>query len=245
MINLIVSARKKPDIPMGEFIKPSPNIMSVFGFVEHSKLYGGRRFLKPDLTQDDVTWLYDHNIGLKLPLTNMFTTYEEFVEAKPFLRKYHRPNNSVTVANDELARMIKIEFPAYTIDASAIKNIKTNDEINSALDLYDRVVLRSNVNDDDEFLKSIDHKDDVILFESIGRSHGCNSKVCFMDISKYNAKWTPALSSETLTGPIPRCARPGGLDAGPDFQHFDINHLNSLGFNTFKVMRQNGPKWSC
>ena len=70
--------------------------------------------------------------------------------------------------------------------------------------------------------------------------------MCFKDISLYNSAWTTKLTNLTeLPEPMPRCARLGGVNAGPDFQHFDITLLYSLGFSTFKVMRQRGQKWTC
>ena len=248
MIRLIISARQKPDVPMDRFIRYSSSIESVFGFVEHCPLYGGRRFLKPELTQSDIEWLYERDIGFKIPLSTLNSGQilkDDYVKSVKFLEKYHRTGNSVTVANDDLARLIRKDFPLYTIDASAIKNIKRHDDIDMALELYDKVVLRSAANDDIEFLSGITQKNKIILFESIGRLHGCNSKLCFIDHSKYNSNWTNDMANLTeLPMPASRCARPGGFNSGPDFQRFDIDMLYKLGFSTFKVMRQHDKKWA-
>jgi hypothetical protein len=112
------SGRGKPNhVPILDFLRDNfggvalDEIDSVFGFVERSPLYGGRIFVRPELTPDDVTALYGAEIGVRLPLTNHFADLEEYESAKPLLDKYHRDHNAVIVTNDDLARWIRRDFP--------------------------------------------------------------------------------------------------------------------------------------
>ena len=233
----IISARCKPDIPMSSFVI-NKSIESIFGCVEFTPMYGGRHYLGPEISSDDVEWMYDNGIGLNLPLTNMYTTEEEYNSSYNFLNKYHKVNNVITVYRDDIARFIRRDFPLYSICCSAIRDVKTHDDINSKLNIYDNIVLRSWANVDDVFLNKIEQKDRIILFSSMGMQHNCHSKVCFSDISHYNSKWTPdsIFPEESEL----RCFRKirGILDDAPKFQQFDIKHLQDLGFSKFKVLRQ-------
>lgn len=237
-IKLIVSARGKPDIHMSRFIKADPEIESVFGFVEYTPMYGGRCYEGAELSPSDVKWMYGNGIALNLPLTNMHTTREEYEKSKPLLEKYHRIGNVATLYRDDVAEWMRNDFPLYSICASAIKHIKTHEAIESNLQIYDRVVLRTWANLDDEFLRGINQKNRIVLFSSAGMFHTCNSKVCYDDMSKFNAAWTPAALLPNYEFPKIRCAREIAGTIGPDYQEFDTAHLHELGFNTFKVLRK-------
>lgn len=106
------------NVPIMDYLRagfshlPFKQIDSVFGFVERSTLYGGRPFTAPELTPQDVEALYEHGIGLRLPLTNHQVTREEYDSAWDFLAKYYRAGNSVIVTNDDLAGWIRVSTNA-------------------------------------------------------------------------------------------------------------------------------------
>src|SRR3990172_1252192 len=125
-----VSARsKQPEVPVFRFLRrhfghiPLASIGSMFGFVERSTLYGGRKFCGRELSERDVAQLNNAGIGIRIPLSNHFATQGEYEQCMPLLEKYHHEPNSVIVTNDDLAQWIRADFPQYRIDASVIKNI--------------------------------------------------------------------------------------------------------------------------
>ena len=137
-----VSARQKdPKVPVFAFLRrqygnvPLREIDSLFGFVERTTLYGGRQFTRRELSDRDVFQLNNAGIGVRLPLTNHFAERDEYESACRLLEKYHRKINSVIVTNDDLARWIRRDFPAYRIDASVLQNVKTLRKIAEAREL--------------------------------------------------------------------------------------------------------------
>lgn len=188
-----ISARSKaPDAPVFAFLRnqygnvPLREIDSLFGFVEKSTLYGGREFVKRELSDRDVYQLNNAGIGIRLPMSNHFAEPDEYESNLPLLQKYHRPCNSIIVTNDNLAKWIRQDFPDYQIDASVIKNIKTHRKIDEALKLYDSAVLPMRLNEDLEFLEKIEAKDRITLFANAGCALTCPSKLCYQSISKMN-----------------------------------------------------------
>lgn len=245
-LNFHISARQKYDVPIDKFITKEffnlnvESIKTVFGFVEFTPMYGGRPYIKPEILTSDIEWMYANNIGLNLPLSNMHTTSSEYEASKSFLDKYHRLGNVVTLYCDEIAELIRKDFPLYSIVASAIKNIKTNEQIEEALNIYDHIVLRTWANTDLEFLKSIIPKNRIILFSNIGKAHNCHSKMCYHDISLYNSAWNQHSSLWDLEDGI-RCSRTMKgeiISTAPDFQQFNIEDFQQMGFSIFKVLRQ-------
>jgi len=188
-----VSARGKPrDAPILAYLRknygnvPLYQIDSLFGFVERSKLYGGRAFQARELSEADVAQLNSASIGVRLPMSNHFVEREEYENNRPLLQKYHRPCNSVIVTNDDLARWIQQDFPNYHVDASVIKNINTHKKIDKALRLYDSIVLPMSLNEDLEFLEEIEEKDRITLFANGGCALTCTSKLCYRSLSIIN-----------------------------------------------------------
>ena len=188
-----VSARGKPrDAPVLAYLKknygnvPLYQIDSLFGFVERSKLYGGRAFQARELSEADVTQLNSASIGIRLPMSNHFVEREEYENNRPLLQKYHRPCNSVIVTNDDLARWIQQDFPHYHVDASVIKNINTHKKIDKALRLYDSIVLPMHLNEDLDFLEKIEEKNRITLFANAGCALTCPSKLCYRSLSIIN-----------------------------------------------------------
>ena len=87
-----------------------------FGVVEgFSTLWGGRAQMAGhgdlELTKVDEYWLYDHNIGVKLPFTTKVFNDELYNKSLDIQKEYHRKGNAVITYHDELGRRIKEDFP--------------------------------------------------------------------------------------------------------------------------------------
>lgn len=235
-----ISARdKRADQSIHQFIKqhfsdiPLEQIESFFGFTTYSSLYGGRLWDShsvngAELSRYDIRSMYKMNIGLRLPLTNHYASLDEYKENISFLKQYYRPGNAVIVTNDKLAKWIRSDFPDYHLEASVIKNINSLKKIEKAVKIYDTVVLPMSCNEDEAFLKSIEDKSIIRLFANAGCALTCPSKICYPSISKANK-----VKDRTLF----RCSRQlkdrellGMID-------FDLNHLQSLGFHRYKLLR--------
>ncbi len=230
-----ISARgKSAAVPIQKFIKdnyaqiPLEQIDSFFGFTEVSTLYGGRIFSSTELSRYDVRSLYEMNINVRLPLTNHYATAEEYEENKPFLEKYHRRGNSLIITNDELAGWIRADFPKYKLEASVIKNINSPKKVDSAFRIYDTVILPMTANDDENFLKAIDNKENITLFANAGCAYTCPSKICYVSISNANK-----IADHDLF----RCSQKLKERNTIGMFDFDLEHLQSLGFNFFKLLR--------
>jgi len=230
-----VSARGKPAaVPIQKFIQnnyahiPLEQIDSFFGFTEFSTLYGGRIFSRTELSRSDVRSLYEMKINVRLPLTNHYVTAEEYEENKPFLEKYHRCGNSLIITNDELAGWIRADFPDYKLEASVIKNIDNVKKVDTAFRIYDTVILPMASNDDEDFLKAIDNKENVTLFANAGCAYTCPSKICYVSISKAN---------KIVDHDLFRCSQELKERNTIGMLDFDLEHLQSLGFSRFKLLR--------
>ncbi len=229
-----VSARgKAPDVPILPFLGeefphvPMAEIESVFGFVEHCTLYGGRPFVGPELSQKDVAALKVCGIGVRLPLSNHSVTREEYERYRPFIARYHDRRNSVITTSDELARWIRQDFPSLGIEASVIKDIHTHDGVDRALEIYDTAVLPMRMNQDREFLEGIREKQRVTLFGNAGCALNCPARICYASFSHANkSKGAPIACSY---GKVPRELL-GMLD-------FDVRALAAMGFVRFKLLR--------
>ncbi len=237
MITFTISARAKPmELGIRPFLAehfphvPLSSLDSVFGFVARSTLYGGRPYVAPELSEQDVADLYEVGIGLRLPLTNKFVTRAEYEENRPLLERYHRDGNAVIVVNDDLARWIRADFPLYRIEASVIKDLRTHDKIDRALELYDQAILPAALNDDRGFLEAIERKEAITLFANAGCAYNCPSRICYTYISNMN-KYDGAefLCSKDI---IPR------EELG--MVSFDLDRLSALGFTRFKLLRSGG-----
>ena len=230
-----ISARGKPAAaPIHKFIKdsfsdiPIEQIESFFGFTEPRTLYGGRVFNGAELSRYDLRSLYKLGINLRIPLTNHYATEAEYTSCLPFLEKHYRPRNSVIITNDNLANWIRVDFPAYRVEASVIKNINTLAKVEKAYKIYDTVILPMESNEDEEFLLSIPEKERVMLFANAGCAMTCPSKICYTSVSKVNKDGDISLwqCSQSLK---PRDMF-GMLD-------FDLEYLQDLGFHRFKLLR--------
>jgi hypothetical protein len=230
-----ISARgKRAGQPIQKFIKanfsqvPLEQIDSFFGFTTHSSLYGGRIWHYTELSEYDVRSMYKMGINVRLPLTNHYVTREEYEENIPFLEKYYRPGNSIIITNDDLAKWIREDFPDYRIEASVIKNIKSLKNIEKAARLYDTVILPMPCNNDEKFLRSIEDKSIITLFANAGCALTCRWRICYASISKANKAGDPGLF---------RCSQKLKERELLGMQDFDLDYLQSLGFERFKLLR--------
>ncbi|OGT81612.1 MAG: hypothetical protein A3H91_01205 [Gammaproteobacteria bacterium RIFCSPLOWO2_02_FULL_61_13] len=229
-----VSARgKDPHVPVFRFLRNQfgnlalAEIDSLFGFVSQSPLYGGRAFVRPELSERDVFQLNRSGIGLRLPLSNHYVDREEYERERRLLARYHRGGNSVIVTNDELARWIRSEFPLYRLDASVIKNIHTHAQIDAALEVYDDIVLPMELSTDYEFLDRIEARDRVILFANAGCALTCPSRTCYASISRINK----------CRGGSVRCSRNLKPREQIGMVDFDLVPLLEMGYYKFKLLR--------
>lgn len=229
-----VSARgKNPQVPVFGFLRRQfgnlglNQVESVFGFVERSTLYGGRVFRKAELSDRDVMQLNNAGIGLRIPLTNHYVSLEEYKESFPLLRKHHREGNSVITTNDELAGWIRQDFPRYRLDASVIKNVNTLRKLESALQIYDSVVLPMPSNEDIDLLRAVPDKDRVILFANAGCAFTCPSRICYVSFSELNK----------FKGGEPRCSQDLKEREAFGMIDFALEPLVELGYRHFKLLR--------
>ena len=229
-----VSARNKPrDMPVFLYLRENygnlrlDEVDSLFGFVEKSTLYGGRRFTTRELSDKDVSQLNSAGIGIRIPMSNHNVDRKEYRLNLWLLRKYHEPGNSIICTNDDLARWIREDFPDYRIDASVIKNLKTHRKIEAAMDLYDSVVLPMPVNEDLEFLKEIRNKDKITLFANTGCALTCPSRICYPSISKINKG----------RGGEFQCSQPLKDRDMLGMVDFPLEPYIELGFHRFKLLR--------
>jgi hypothetical protein len=230
-----ISARDKMAAqPIQQFISrqfsqiPVEQIDSFFGFTTYTSLYGGRIWNKTELSAYDIRSMYKMNINLRLPLTNHQASLQEYKENIPFFEKYYRPGNSIIITNDNLARWIRADFPDYRLEASVIKNIKSLRKIEQAAKLYDTVILPMNCNEDEAFLESIEDKSIITLFANAGCALTCPSRICYPSISKANKTKDPSLFQ--CSQMLKQRELMGMID-------FDLDHLQSMGFERFKLLR--------
>lgn len=233
-ISYTISARgKTDDIPVMAFLKgnfgiiPLSRVDSIFGFVERCTLYGGRPFVRRQLSDSDVLAMYEHSIGLRIPLTNLFVSADEYKEYNWLLDKYHRAGNSIITTDDDLARWIRRDYPDYHLEASVIKNIDTNEKINVALGLYDTVILPMRLNLHYDFLDKIAQKRRITLFANAGCAFNCPAKICYQAISGMNKFEGAKFMCSKATMPREEL---GMVD-------FDLEKLAAMGFKRFKLLR--------
>ena len=92
-VTYTVSARgKQPQLPVFAYLRdnygnlPLREIDSLFGFVERSTLYGGRAFMRRELSDRDVYQLNNAGIGVRLPMQNHYVERKEYLENRPLLK---------------------------------------------------------------------------------------------------------------------------------------------------------------
>lgn len=225
---------------------PFTQIDSVFGFVEPSTLYSGRPYLRRQISDDDYAFMRANNIGLRVPVSNHFTDEEELEKNRPLFEKYHEKGNSLIVTNDYLATWVKKNYPEYQVEASMLKEIETQKDVEKTLEIYDTVVLPMNLNNNIDFLKEIKDKNRVTLFGNAGCALTCPNRICYKRVSKYNK----SLAAEKKISHFfyfffyfgirqdwcMNKLKPRKLHGIHDF---DLNLFYDLGFRRFKLLRQN------
>ncbi len=206
---------------------PLEQIDSFFGFTEASTLYGGRIFGGTELSRYDVRSLYGMNINVRLPITNHFATPEEYEENQSFLQKYHRPGNSLIITNDELAGWIRSDFPKYRLEASVIKNINTLKKVDEAFEIYDTVILPMASNDDEKLLKAIDNKKNITCLQT---------QDVLIPVRRRSV--IPVFQRPTKKGQsLFQCSQKMKERNTIGMYDFDLDYLQSLGFERFKLLR--------
>lgn len=206
----------------------SNNIESVFGFVEKSPLYGGRPFSTPELSANDINLLYQNNIGLRLPLTNLYITESIWQHNKQleFLKKYHKECNTIITENNEFAKFVKLNFPKYQVERSVINELHSLNEIEKNLEIYDTIVLHAKWNTSPN-LSKIPDKNKIRLFLNAGCGYNCPAKICYASFSRVN------LGQTTET----KCSFTKLERTKLGMVTFDEASLRDAGFSKFKVVR--------
>lgn len=200
----------------------------VFGHTDFpSRLYGGRP-IRHDyaLTEVQVERLAENRISISLTLSNHYFDQTSYEETRPLLRRYHKRGNSIVCTNDELACRIKDEFPDYELKASVIKNINTLEKVTEALQLYDKITIPMDKNDDSDFLQAMPSKERIILFANGTCAYTCPDRTCYEGISQQIAG--KAVRSGCSKQRVPR------QDRGTVF--FDIQKFGTMGYSYFKLI---------
>ena len=212
-----------------------------FGTVEATTRLWGGRVAEPshatmEITKLDEYWLYDHGIGLKLPLTSKMFTEELYKESLDDLKLYHRKGNAIITYGDELARRIKEDFPDYQIEASCIQDINNIEKWNEkvSLGIYDEIVLPIHLNDDIEFLKSIKEKDKLRLFLNVECSYNCPQKVCYGITSKINVGEPRKMLCSFWDFGMPRAFYNDDIDW--EKFYFPIEKFKKMGIYKYKLV---------
>ena len=203
-------------------------ISTVFGSTtDPSDFYGGRVY-NPlrSLSEQQVNTLKNKNINLALTLTNHFFSKELYSKNLLFLEKYHQKGNVIICTSDELAKMIKKDFPLYLIRASIIKNLNKIESIKKAFDLYEDVVIPMDMNDDNEFLESLPYKDRIILFANAACAYTCPTRICYAVMSKINqSKTTKCNCTKEKLGMLENAV-----------YFFDVEKFHQMGYSNFKLI---------
>ncbi|MBI2716394.1 MAG: hypothetical protein HYX37_18385 [Rhizobiales bacterium] len=235
-----ISARRKEDsqVSLALFLRvhfhvvPLDKIDSVFGFNDPCRLYGGCKYIGPELDDRDLAWMYANNIGYRIPLSNMIVGRSDYESAKSFLEKHHRKDNSVIVVKDSLARWIRKDFPLYHIECSVIRSTDTVEKLNKALDIYDTVVpLPEAFNADYELLESLPQttKDRVRLFLNVGCALHCPQRICYRSFSRMN-RGEPGAKFECSQKSNSYVFKEG-------MTNFPMEEYQKIGYTKFKMLR--------
>ena len=237
---ITLSARSKhPTLPIGRFLAENfgsinlQDVDSIFGFNAPCKMYGGRQFVLPELSDADLAWMYDYDIGYRIPLTSMLIDDKMYNEGKRFLQKHHRQGNSVILVSDEVAVKIRNDFPLYSIECSVIKALNTKEKVESVLSIFDTAVPLPEVfNTDFELLNSFSQevKDRMRLFLTIGCSYHCPGRICYGSFSRMNRGDADAKFECSQMENKKNYVPAGMVD-------FDMEKYLEIGFSKFKMLR--------
>jgi len=232
-VNFTISARKKGLTPIDIFIDKyyseyKTNIKSVFGFSEYTPLYGGRPFIKEELNENDLKWMYSNGISYRIPLTNKYPNLKRYKESLSFLEKHHKEGNIIITSTLWLAKKIKKDFPKYKLESSVMFKPMSEIEITNLLKVFDSVVLPPMWYNRQD-LKNLKNKDKLVWFTGCGCLFNCPDDACQRFFSN---QIIGKKSNE------PFCSMNYVERQLQGFNYFNINYLQSLGFSNFKVMRE-------
>jgi len=195
-----------------------------------SPLYGGRLFNpKESLSPFHVKMLERKHINLLLPLSNHHFSKAAYEQTLPLLEKIHKKGNSIAITNDELAFNLRKDFPLFSLKASVIKMIKTHQDIENNLKIYDFVTLHPALNDDKSFLGQISAKDKIVLFASARCLYRCPKSICYADVSDYNF-------NSNYQNVVCNCTNKGRKKLVRDLKIFDLSQPEFDGFTYFKII---------
>jgi hypothetical protein len=236
VLDFSVSARGKAERqPIAHYLGEhfvGVSIKSVFAFREHSKLYGGRQFQNPEISEADIKWMYDHDIGYRIPLQTIQANYDDYKESRAFLEKYHRPGNSVILVRHDIAEWVRNDFPDFEIEASVIHQVRAVERLPRLDEIFDIVVLHPSLNDQFDVLATIENKDRIRLFANAGCMYRCPTMECY-----------PTFSANNRGDPVPFACSQLHIPefrAQVNFHTFDVDTLVELGFRKFKKLRNKG-----
>ena len=134
----------------------------------------------------------------------------------------------------------------FQLNASVLKNLDSQEKIIKALEIYDKIVLPMNLNNNLEFLAKLEHKEKIILFGNAGCALSCPNRICYEYLSRQNKKLTTqskilryiyffyniGLNDKWCMHRI----KPRNLRGITDF---DLNQFTNLGYFKFKMLREN------
>ena len=213
----------------------------IFGEIESgTSLWGGRITIENlvNLTRLDEYWMYDHGIGIKLPLSTKSFDDAMYKDSITFLQNYHQDCNAIIVSLDKLAMRIREDFPKYKIEASCIQDIVDIPRLEKkiSLGLYDTIVLPIHMNDDIKFLENIKDKEKIRLFLNVECSYTCPKKVCYGTTSKINAgkRDVDKMLCSKYDLNMPRTFHKDEINWSEFY--FDKVKFDKMGFNKYKLL---------
>ncbi len=213
----------------------------IFGSIESgTSLWGGRVNIdhQVNLTKLDEYWMYDHGIGIKLPLSTKSFDDAMYKNSIAFLQNHHQDCNAIIVSLDKLAMRIREDFPKYKIEASCIQDIVDIPRLEKkiSLGLYDTIVLPIHMNDDIKFLENIKDKEKIRLFLNVECSYTCPKKVCYGTTSKINAgkRDVDKMLCSKYDLNMPRTFHKDEINWSEFY--FDKVKFDKMGFNKYKLL---------
>lgn len=230
---------------------PLDSVEDCFGFPNRpSRLYGGRAFYinswahrkrVPQVSEQDAEWMLSRGIRLKIPLTNLFVTREEYVADSGWLREiaYTRPLTLV-VANPRLAKWIREDLgDSVRLEASVIRGASTASEARELLETVDVVVPSFEVHEDLVALAEFP-RDSTRLFLNVSCERACPARICYAFFSRVNKNPKDVSSlgpscSQTIESLASVTVRTGGIT------RYDEEAFKRMGFWRFKLLSEKKP----
>jgi len=228
------------------------NVDSIYGFVGPTPLNGGRSNFGVEIEMRDIEIALNNHIKVRVPLSTTLPTLEAYnhPSSKEVFKFLQDTGGGIVVASDILADWIRNDYDNISIEASAIQNLDTLNDIEDKLKKYHTICLPVKMSKGyNNTLKDISDKSRVRLFATNECSYNCPKWSCYSMISK--------MSSNNLLkhdGDINKmkeerenyfCSM-GILNRDGSQKYprdpwwndgflFNIDKLYSLGFNRFKI----------